>query len=199
MNGIPSKHTNWLPLSSRNNGRRKTPEKAVLFVGALFSTVKVVKPALRMLVESFGDPLLTSPPLEWNYTHYYDSELGAPIKRSYFFFKNIIDPSFLAEAKLITNAIEERFLCGGSRQINLDPGYLTIAKVVLASNKNYSHRVYLGKGVYAEIELYFQGGKYNAFHYTYPDYKEDRFLKFFMETRNLLKIRLDADQEFNAR
>jgi len=177
----------------------KTPERAILFVGALFSTSEVVDPALAMLVESFGDPLLTSPPLEWNYTHYYDNELGAPIKRSYFFFKNIIDPSFLAEAKLITNEIEGRFLRSGSRQINLDPGYLTIAKVVLASNKNYSHRVYLGKRVYAEIELYFQGGKYNAFHYTYPDYKEDRFLKFFMEARNLLKIRLDADPALTAK
>jgi hypothetical protein len=176
----------------------KTPEKAILFVGALFSKTNVAGPALAMLVDHFGDCLLTSPPLDWNYTHYYDKELGLPIKRRYFFFENIIDPSFLAEAKRITNEIEARFLYDGNRQINLDPGYLTIAKVVLASNKNYSHRVYLGKHVYAEIELYFQGGKYNAFHYTYPDYKDDRFLKFFMETRGLLKTRLDGDPALTA-
>ena len=177
----------------------KSPEKAILFVGALFSTTDVVEPAFAMLGESFGDFLLTSPPLDWNYTHYYDKELGIPIKRRYVFFKSVIDPSILAEAKRITNEIEESFLYNGNRQINLDPGYLTIAKVVLASNKNYSHRVYLGKGVYAEIELYFQGGKYNAFHYTYPDYKDDKFLKFFMETRSLLKTRSDGDPALTAK
>lgn len=179
--------------------QRKFPEKAVLFAGALFSDPEVVEPAFAMLVEAFGDFLLASPPLKWNYTDYYDQELGTPIKRRYVFFRSIIDPSFLVEAKRITNEIETEFLHSGSRRINLDPGYLTLAKVVLASGKNYSHRIYLGKGVYAEIELYFQAGKYNAFHYTYPDYRDARFLKFFMKARGLLKTRLDGDPALTAK
>ena len=83
--------------------------------------------------------------------------------------------------------VEEMFSMEGIRKINIDPGYMTLAKVVLASRKNYSHRIYLGRGVFAEVELFYKDGIFNAMPYTYPDYRDDAFLRIFAAARSLLK------------
>lgn len=165
----------------------QTSENAFLFIGSLFSEIKIFEAVLPILTGKFGGFLYKSPSLLWNFTSHYDKELGTPIYRNFIFFNSIIDPVFLVDAKLITSEIEILFSNNKNRQINLDPGYITLAKVVLASTKNYSHRIYLGRGIYGELTLMFVNGKFNPLSYTYNDYKDEIFLNMFYEARGLLK------------
>lgn len=172
--------------------RRNYPEDAVMFIASLFSSQEVLNATAPKLRDLFGRIYFETPSLPWNYSTYYDGELGTPLYRHLMFFEGITDPSSLVEAKLAVMEIEERFSANGKRQINLDPGYMTLAKVVLASKKNYSHRIYLGMGVFCELELFYQEGRFNPLPYTYFDYRDDQFLKFFTKARVLLKKRLDG-------
>jgi hypothetical protein len=102
----------------------------------------------------------------------------------------VIDPETLADIKVKTNEIEDSFSVNGKRQINLDPGYLTLAKIVLASTKNYAHRVYLRKGIYGEITLFYQDGIFKPHIFTYRDYQEKSCVDMFMRARTLFKKQL---------
>lgn len=163
------------------------PEIAILFIGSLFSNKDIFDTTLVSLQKKFGTILLQSPPLPWNFTTYYNDELGTPLYRTFVFFDDLTDPSSLADVKTITNEIEIDFSKENKRQINLDPGYLSLSKVVLASTKNYSHRIYLGKGIYGEVTLLFRNNTFTPLFYTYNDYRDETFLTFFIEARNLLK------------
>jgi len=121
------------------------------------------------------------------FTDHYTEELGSPVYRSFIFFNTIIDPASLVEAKLTTNEIEKTFSCDKKRQINIDPGYLTLAKVVLASTKNYSHRLSLGKGIYGELELFYKDKTFVPHLFTYSDYMEKNCIEMFIKARGMLK------------
>ena len=166
-----------------------------MFMASLFSSQEVFNAAAPKLQDLFGRIYYESPPLPWNYSAYYDGELGTQLYRHFMFFESIADPASLVEAKLAVLEIEKGFSLNGKRRINLDPGYMTLAKVVLASRKNYSHRIYLGRGVFCELELFYQEGRFNPLPYTYFDYRDDLFLKFFTKARVLLKKRLDIKKE----
>ena len=112
--------------------------------------------------DKFGNILFQSNIQPWEYSEHYNKELGNQIYRNFIFFDEIIDPSALADIKLLTNDIEAIYSQDGKRRINLDPGYITLAKVVLASTKNYSHRIYLGKGIYAELALIYKNNQFIA-------------------------------------
>ena len=172
--------------------RRNHPEDAVIFTASLFSSQEVFNNAAPRLKGLFGHVYYESPPLNWNFSTYYNGELGAPLYRQFMFFEKLVDPVFLVDAKLAMCEIEKEFSTGGNRQINLDPGYMSLAKVVLASRKNYSHRIYLGRGVFCELELFYQEGRFNPLPYTYFDYRDDHFLAFFTKARLLLKKKLDG-------
>ncbi|MBI5640122.1 MAG: DUF4416 family protein [Nitrospirae bacterium] len=169
---------------------REGPEEAILFVGALFSNEDIFNSASQFLTDNFGNILYQSPLMPWDYTDYYMSELQPPIFRSFIFFGSLIDPLVLVEVKHITHAFEVQTSKLKKRMINLDPGYMTLAKVVLGSKKNYSHRMYLGKGVFGEVELFFKDGRFNPFFYTYSDYKDEKFLDIFMLARDHFRKKL---------
>lgn len=168
-------------------GTPSPPERALLFVGTLYQDEQYLSMAKEKLIDFFGEMIMESPLLEWNYSHYYQDELGWPIKRTFLFFKNIMNPETLADMKLITNDIEHQLSSNGRRTINIDPGYVTLSKVVLASTKNYSHRIYVGKGIYAEVTLVYREGLYKPHLYTYRDYQEKTYIDIFMNARALLK------------
>ncbi len=174
--------------------RRNYPEEAVIFVASLFSSREVFNDVSPRLRDLCGPVYYESNPLPWNFSTYYNGELGAPLYRHFMFFENIADPVFLVDAKLTLCEIEKEFSTCGKRRINLDPGYLTLAKVVLASRKNYSHRIYLGRGVFCELELFYQEGRFNPLPYTYFDYRDDKFIAFFTQARLLLKKKLEGKQ-----
>ena len=162
-------------------------EEPILFIGSLFSDKLIFDKVFPVLQDNFGNILFQSNIRPWEYSAHYNKELGAPIYRNFIFFDGIIDPSALSDIKLLTNDVEAAYSQAGKRRINLDPGYITLAKVVLASTKNYSHRIYLGKGIYAELALLYKNRQFITMPYTYNDYKDPTYLAMFMKVRNLLK------------
>jgi hypothetical protein len=168
-------------------GIPRSPGKNLLFVGALFSTEDYYLKAYRALQKTFGEVIMETPPVKWDFSEHYKDEMGEPLFRRFLFFRDFIEPDALSQIKLITNDLELKLSTTGKRNINLDPGYLTLAKVVLASTKDYSHRVYLKEGIFAEVTLIFSKaeGKFIPTITTYNDYKDERYLKFFLLAREL--------------
>ncbi len=173
---------------------RNYPEKVVIFVASLFPSQEIFDAAKLKLLGLFGSPYYQSPAQSWNYSVYYNEEMGAPLYRQFIFFENVVDPVSLVEAKHAVCEIEKEFSIKGKRRINLDPGYMSLAKVVLASRKNYSHRIYLGRGVFCELELFYQERTFNPLPYSYFDYRDEQFLQHFIKARGLLKNRLDNEK-----
>jgi hypothetical protein len=171
-------------------GKVSKPEPAMLFIGMLYADPVVSTQVRPVLEREFGETVLFSPASEWDYSGYYRDELGWPLSRQFFFFKNLINPESLADIKIRTNEMETSFSADEKRRINLDPGYLTLSKVVLASTKNYAHRIYLRKGIYGEITLYYQEGRFKPYLFTYRDYQEKSCLDMFMQARALLRKQL---------
>ena len=164
------------------------PENALLLVGALFSKQDIYLKAVHFLEDSFGEMLMESPAIPWDFSEHYKEELGEPIFRRFIFFRELIGQDRLAASKLKACEIENSLSAGGKRTINLDPGYLTVAKLVLASTKDYSHRIYLKDGIFAEVTLSYSKDKqrYVPFPHTYRDYYDDRYLRLFSMARALL-------------
>ncbi|MDY0289613.1 MAG: DUF4416 family protein [Sphaerochaeta sp.] len=137
-----------------------------------------------LLTEAFGPILEMSEPVPFLFTHYYDQEMGSTPQRFFLVFERLYDPALLAEAKLITNRIEERFSHRGGRTINLDPGLLSAPNLILATSKNRSHRIPLQKGIYAEVTLVYVKGRFHALPWTYADYGSEAFRLLFKRYRS---------------
>ena len=161
-----------------------------LLIGMITGRPSLYEEARPFLTARFGPIDLESPVYSWDHTTYYEQELGSDLKRQFYFFKQSISPDSLPEIKRFTNALERRWLRttanGAFRQINLDPGYLAPSKIVLATTKDYSHRIYLRDGIFAEVTLVYQGKSYNPLPHTYPDFRSDKYISLFNEARKRL-------------
>ena len=139
--------------------------------------------------------LFRSDVMDFDLTHYYDGQMGSPLYRRFGAFAEPIPPDRLAEAKRTTNAVEadlaDRF-SPPERPINLDPGLVEPSKLVLASMKDFSHRIYLGGGVYAEITLLYRRGRWEALPWTFPDFASGRYDAFLTAARQRLRERAEA-------
>ena len=166
-------------------------EQARLFTALLSREEKIFDLIRERLCVSFGPVDYISPVLPWTHSSYYEKEMGADLKRVFFFFKDHVQPELLADIKNTTNKIEVYFknetnLNPPVRLVNIDPGYMTLSKVILVSTKDYSHRIYLGKGIYAEVTLYYMNKSYQPFHYTYPDFRSEEYILMFNTMREKL-------------
>ncbi|GAB5047089.1 DUF4416 family protein [Thermodesulfovibrio sp. TK110] len=168
-------------------GKIGQPKKVLLFIGTLFKDKEAYYTARKILEEKFGEIVLESSPRYWNYSDYYTAELGSPIVRRFIFFKNLISEGDIAQIKIQTNQIEEKLSRDGKRSINLDPGYIGLAKLVLATTKDYSHRIYIGDGIYAEVTLIFKDNSFRPNINTYRDYAEEEYIKLFNLARAIYK------------
>jgi hypothetical protein len=174
-------------------GKIRAVDKSLLFVGALYADRHYYYQAYSALQSVFGEIVMETPPSGWNFSGYYREEMGTPIFRRFLFFRNPMSPDTLAEVKLKTIEMESCFSLEGKRPVNLDPGYLTPAKVVLASTKDYSHRIYLRDGIYAETTLIFKGKRFVPPLHTYTDYKDERQQKIFLLAREMFfLLKIDA-------
>lgn len=167
-------------------GIPKIPEKALLFAGLLFRDREYLNRALMHLQRAFGNIVDESPVFEWSHSNYYVDELGTDIKRRFLIFGGIISPEKIADIKLTTNDIERELSVENKRTVNIDPGYITPSKVVLATTKNYCHRIYLGKGIYGEVTLYYKDGAFLPTPFTYNDYKSKHYTNFFKHARRFI-------------
>ena len=127
-------------------------------------------------------------------TTYYSASMGTDLKKTFFAFKGLIDPAELPELKIQAYDWEQEYAGLGNyqeqRPLNLDPGYLTEAKLVLATAKDRDHRIYLKKGIYAEVTLFYRSGAWQKRPWTYPDYQRADYHEFFTRCREYLRQQL---------
>lgn len=160
-------------------------EPVKLVVGVLFSDEECYQQAKERLVNLYGEIDYECEPFEFHFTHYYDEEMGLPIFRTFLSFQALIQPEKLVDIKLATNVLEGKFSCSGRRRVNLDPGYIQLGKFVLATTKDQMHRLYLGKGIYAEITLYYQQKGWQPWLWTYPDYASETYRTILFDIRKI--------------
>ena len=173
-------------------GEAREPQSVKVFVGILLA-LPSTPPELHALLEDQLGPIDTqSHLLEFDYTNYYEPEMGSGLKRKFLGFGRLASPEALVDLKLFTNRVEQTFAINGRRTVNLDPGYLTAARVVLASTKDFAHRLYLGKGIYGEVTLLYQKKDFRALPWTYPDYRSEAYRQFFRELRRVYMAQLAA-------
>lgn len=131
--------------------------------------------------------------MEWydfHHTDYYRREMGAKLQKRMVSFKSLIDPADLPRCKISSNHLESEFVVDGHRRVNIDPGYLCAPKVVLATTKDYSHRIYLSQGIFGDLHLVYQNKRFVAQPWTYPDYQEPFVLEFFASLRDIYLTQL---------
>jgi hypothetical protein len=157
-----------------------------LIVGMISPREELFAAARRELTAAYGQVDHVSPVWPFDFTAYYAPEFGENLLRQFLSFVELIDPAGLAEVKLHTNALEQGHSLQGRRQINLDPGYVDLSKLVLATTKNHQHRIYLGQGIYAEVTLRYTHKSFRPWPWTYSDYSTEHYVQFFNQVRETL-------------
>lgn len=178
-------------------GAIRPPRRAKLFVGLLSGDCDLMALARRRLKDPFGAIDFETEFWPFTATDYYEGEIGKEAKRQFVFFRELVSVERLADIKRLTNDLELRIcddlaVSQATRPVNIDPGYLTPSKLVLASTKDYCHRIYLQQGIFAEVTLRFQGGRWSSWPWTYPDYAAETYHAAFTKARELLKAQLNA-------
>jgi len=174
------------------------PSAVKLICGMIAAEVSLFDPAVDLLTTAFGSVDIVSQIMPFDLTDYYNRQMGSPLYRKFVSFETLVSPDFLIDAKLRTNVIEAGFAAdrpagGPDRPMNLDPGYIAPSKLVLASVKDFAHRVYLGRGVFAEVTLFYRHGEWHATEWTFPDFASGRYDAFLTATRSLLQNRTDKE------
>jgi hypothetical protein len=165
-----------------------------LFVGILVSDRDHIPAVRDRLATLYGTIDHQSPVIPFDFTDYYAAEMGEIIDRVLFSFDPLVDAAQLAEIKHTTNSIENELAAatpaGPKRPVNLDPGYIEHAKVILASTKNFYHRIYLGRGIFGEVTMHFRNNTFQFFPWTYPDYQSRDYQEFFLRMRHIYRSQL---------
>ncbi|NIO06850.1 MAG: DUF4416 family protein [Deltaproteobacteria bacterium] len=168
-------------------GIPQDPKPAKLFIALLCSREELFDEVEKNLAHEFGPLELVSPVFPWEMTDFYRKEMGPKLLRKFVSHAPLVPPEDLAAIKLKTQELESRYMkVDGNRrgrQVNLDPGYLDANKVVLATTKDASHRIYLSRGIYGEVTLGYRYGSFHPQDYTYPDYRWEETLGFFNKVR----------------
>jgi hypothetical protein len=175
------------------------PGLVKLIVGVLFSEPGLMERGLSMLSEKFGPIDYRSPEFPFDQTDYYVPEMGSPIRRLFVSFVRLIHPRDLAATKIATNEMEERLAGtaleqappGGAfrrRKVNLDPGYMDYDKLVLASAKYNGQKIYLDLGIWADLTLHYEKGRFDPYPWSFPDFKSRLYDSVFLEIRRRFKL-----------
>jgi len=149
------------------------------FCGLIFSQNRAAALATGMLQDAIAAVENSSAVIPFTATEYYRSEMGEPLFRQFVSFKGLLPPERLPEFKIGAMELEARLAENGRRLVNLDPGYMSEANIIIATAKNHYHRVPLSDGVYAHIEYVLKDGRLNFLPWTYPDFQTPAYLDFF--------------------
>jgi len=173
-------------------GKPRQPLPVKLVMPMLSRERDLFRLAERALSHHFGPVDYQSSQLPFDHTTYYEEELGSGLLRQFMAFERLIDPGRLAEIKLLTNGLEQEWSEDGRRRINLDPGYVSRSKLVLATTKNHGHRIYLGRGIYAEVTLTYRDKDYRPWPWTYPDYRTESYREIHRAISGIYLAQLQA-------
>ena len=172
-------------------GQIHAPNPVLLMVAASSRYDGALAWARERWHEYYGSIALESEPFAFTETDYYTPTMGVDLKKQFFASVQLVDPGIFAGVKRRTNAWETEYADLADhpepRPLNLDPGYITLAKLLLASTKDHAHRIYLGDGVYAEVTLNYRHRGWQRLDWTYPDYCREDYHAFFTRCRELLR------------
>ena len=160
-------------------------EKEKLIVGVIYNDEDIYNRALKMLTDAFGEIDGESERFSFSkeFSDYYDDELGGEGLRVIFSFKDTVDPARQADIKIATNEMERILSEDGKRRINLDPGFISPGRLMLATTKKTGFRIPLEKGIYTELTLFWAKGEWHKLPWSYRDYQSERVQRFLTETR----------------
>jgi hypothetical protein len=174
-------------------GEINKPRSALLILAAFSRHEEALEWGRNVAEQKWGPVALRSNVFSFEKTLYYEKSMGSGLRKVFFAFENLLDLEALPQVKQVTNSLEEGYRDEHSwpepRPLNLDPGYITEAKLVLATTKDRDHRIYLGEGIYAEVTLHYQSGEWRAREWTYPDYAHADYHAFFSRCREFLRQR----------
>ncbi|MEK7484769.1 MAG: DUF4416 family protein [Planctomycetota bacterium] len=168
------------------------PTPVKLFCGILYSDEVLLRKTLDILFLKYGSPDYQSVIFPFEFTAYYEKEMGLPINRVFYSFSSLINPVALARIKVECIDIETQLAVDGKRKVNLDPGYMDVHKVVLASAKFEGHKVYLDQGIYADPTLRYAKGHFTPMSWCFPDFRSGHYEKPFLLIRERYKIQLKS-------
>jgi hypothetical protein len=171
-------------------GQIKEPKPVKLISSMFTADLELLEVSRNKLSKAFGRTDYESDLLPFDHTSYYAAEFGEGLMRKIVSFAELVDPGRLAEVKRLTNDLEMDWAREGKRHINLDPGYVSLAKLVLSTTKNHGHRIYLGQGIYAEITLHYRNKTFRPWEWTYPDYASPPYIAIFNHIRELYLAQL---------
>ncbi|MBN1129088.1 MAG: DUF4416 family protein [Chitinispirillaceae bacterium] len=164
-------------------GTAQIPASTVLFFAIMYHKRFTFDRVMECLERRFGHCDSAYGPVPFIWTGYYAREMGEELLKTYLCHHAPFPREELPSVKVWTNALEQELAQDGRRIVNIDPGYLARDKLVLASTKDFYHRLYLGRGIYGEVTLHFRQGRYRHFSWTYPDFKEEKLQEFLMMAR----------------
>ncbi|MEN8223245.1 MAG: DUF4416 family protein [Acidobacteriota bacterium] len=175
-------------------GRQSSFNKVNLFTGIIFNEQIDPVDLVYQLEKTFSRVDIASDIIKFDFTDYYYPEMGESLKRQFISFEDLIYPEQLPEIKLITNKIENDLSRSGKRIVNLDPGYLSDANVIIATTKNYYQRVPLTDGIYAHMEYVLIGKELKILEWTYPDFRSEEYKDFFRKMIPLYKKKISSER-----
>jgi hypothetical protein len=156
-----------------------------------------IDPILKFLDDRFGKRECCYGPIPFSWSEYYSSEMGENLLKMYVSYETLVNRADIASIKNFTNEIEGLHAEDSKRSVNIDPGYIARDKVVLATTKDFYHRLYLNDGIYAEVTLHYKRGRYRFFSWTYPDYRQPEIYQFFEKARSTLVKELRDSAEIH--
>jgi len=154
---------------------------------------------LAHLASYFGPPDLIGPWWPFAATTYYAAEMGHGLERCLVAFLHLADPARLSAWKIFTNEVENSFTLGERRLVNLDPGYVARERLVLATGKNYSHRIYLHQGIYGDLTLKYDNRDFQPLPWSYPDYAAPPLRNLLLQVRQKYLWQLKSLTTWGAR
>ncbi len=166
------------------------PRTVQFFTSILFRDTERADSTERDLRKEIGNIFEKTAFMSFEYTRYYEKEMGSNLSRIFLLFEPLFQREQLPEIKIKTNIIEAALSWEGKRVVNIDPGYISLENVVLATTKGYAHRVYLNSGIYAELTLIYHNNTYRPVEWTYPDYGSEEIIAIFNGWRNILKEKI---------
>ena len=165
-------------------GEPRSFKPVKLIIGVLSTRADLHRRLFVDLESMYGPIEQATDPIPFDFTDYYDHEMGGRPERFFLLFRELVDPSLLVSCKLQTNRLEIQYAVEGKRVLNLDPGTLSAENLILATTKNRSHRIPLGAGIYGEVTLLYADHRFQDFAWTYADFRSPRFKNLFMAWRS---------------
>lgn len=171
-------------------GQLRLPQQVQYFASIIFGKESDLLGAKQQLTSVIGDISEETAVMPFSKTNYYEKEMGGNLLRIFVLFEPLMQREMLPGIKLKTNDIEASSSKNKRRVVNIDPGYISLENIILATTKGYAHRIYIGSGIYGDLTLMYNTGSFRPLMWTYPDYRSEDIISLFNGWREVLKAKL---------